>query len=83
MRIDKFLKITSIVKRRTIAALLCSSGNVKVNDRIAKPGCIIKAGDKISISFSSRILFIEVMEVPVKSASKDKAQHLYKMVDLK
>ena len=51
MRIDKFLKVSRIIKRRTVASEACSGGRVMINERIAKPSSVIKAGDIISIRF--------------------------------
>ena len=53
MRLDKFLKVSRIVKRRTVANEMCSAGRVKVNDRVAKPGTNIEPGDFIDIGFGT------------------------------
>lgn len=54
MRIDKFLKVSRIIKRRTIAAQACDGGRVKINDKPAKPSSEVKIGDVIAISFGEK-----------------------------
>ena len=63
MRIDKFLKVSRIIKRRTVASEACSGGRVMINERIAKPSSVIKAGDIISIRFGEHTGHYEVLLV--------------------
>ena len=72
MRIDKFLKIARIIKRRTIAKEFCDAGKVQLNDRIAKAGDNVKLGDTITIQFGQRFVRFRVMDVR-ESASKENA----------
>jgi len=73
LRIDKFLKVSRIVKRRTVAKEICSAGRVKLNGRPAKAGSEIDVGDKLEISYGTRLLEVEVKElrenVPAKEAA--------------
>ncbi|MDD3662834.1 MAG: RNA-binding S4 domain-containing protein, partial [Candidatus Pacebacteria bacterium] len=55
MRLDKFLKVSRIIKRRTVANEACAGGRVSLNGRTAKPGAEVKAGDEMEIRFGNRI----------------------------
>jgi ribosomal 50S subunit-recycling heat shock protein len=79
MRIDKFLKNSRIIKRRTIAKEACEQGRVLVNGKEAKPGTEVNAGDIIEINFGTNTMKIEVLEV-LEHVPKDKAQELYKVI---
>ena len=80
MRIDKFLKVSRIIKRRTVANEACASGRVSVNDKIAKPSSEVKPGDVISIRFGEHIGHYEVLAVK-DTVSKDQASDMYKILD--
>ena len=73
MRIDKFLKVSRIVKRRTVAKEICNAGRVKLNGRPAKAGSELNAGDKLELVYGSRLLEITILElrenVPAKEAA--------------
>ncbi|MFZ5436398.1 MAG: RNA-binding S4 domain-containing protein [Bacillota bacterium] len=62
MRLDKYLKVSRLVKRRTVAKEMCEAGRVTVNDRPAKPGTEIKPGDRLVIGFGTKQIRIEVVE---------------------
>jgi ribosomal 50S subunit-recycling heat shock protein len=81
LRIDKFLKMSRLIKRRTIAQLACEQGRVFVNDRIAKPGLTVKAGDKIHIELGSRAITVEIAIVPTKAPSAQEASSMYTMLE--
>ncbi len=80
MRLDKFLKVSRIIKRRTEAKKACLAKCIKVNDRIAKSGDEIKAGDELEINFATKILQVRVIEVPLKNIPAEKANSLYKVL---
>ena len=80
MRIDKYLKVSRIIKRRTVASEACSGGRVMINDRIAKPSSDIKPGDIISIRFGEHIGHYEVLLVQ-DTVCKDMAPSMYKVLD--
>lgn len=80
MRIDKYLKVSRIIKRRTIASEACSSGRVMINEKIAKPSSSVKSGDIISIRFGEHTGFYEVLSV-VDVISKDHASDMYKVLN--
>lgn len=81
MRIDKWLKMSRLIKRRTIAQMACDQGRVFINDRIAKPGTTVKPIDKIHIEFGSRALTVQILDVPLKSPSVQEASSLYKVIE--
>lgn len=76
MRLDKFLKNSRIIKRRTVAKEACEQGRVEVNDKIAKPGVEIKEGDIIKITFGNSELKVKVDKL-LESAKKDQAESMY------
>lgn len=74
MRLDKFLKVSRVIKRRTLAKEVCDRGQVAVNGRVAKAGAEVKAGDTVAIGFGNRNLTLRVVEirenVPAKMAAE-------------
>lgn len=79
MRLDKFLKVSRILKRRTVAAEAASSDKVRVNGREAKPGTKLKIGDEVAIEFGSSELKFRVLELNEK-AGKAEAGLMYEIV---
>lgn len=79
IRIDKFLKNSRIIKRRTIAKKACEQNRVNINDKIAKPGDEVKVGDIVEIKFSTESMRIEVLKV-VDNVKKDESSQLYKNI---
>ena len=77
MRIDKFLKVSRIIKRRSVANQACSSGAVKINGKEAKPGSKIAPGDIIEIQLGAKIRKYEVLETP-ETAGKEQAAGMYR-----
>lgn len=77
MRLDKFLKVSRIIKRRTVANEACDAGRVEVNGKIAKAGLEIKAGDIIQIRFGSSTTKVEVLSV-AESVRKEDAADMYR-----
>ena len=80
MRLDKYLKNSRIIKRRTVAKDACEQGRVSVNGKIAKPGLDLKIGDVIEISFGSKELKVKVSSMP-DNVRKDDAQDLYEVIN--
>ena len=64
MRIDKFLKIANIIKRRTVANEAVSNGRVEVNGKIVKPSYNVKVGDIVEIRFGDKISKFKILEIP-------------------
>ena len=79
MRLDKFLKVSRIIKRRTVANEACDAERVTVNGRPAKAGYDVKVGDKISIRFGASTLNVEVLQV-TENVRKDDAAGMYKEI---
>ena len=80
MRIDKFCKLSRIIKRRTEAKKACDEKCVKINDQFAKAGDPVKPFDKIEIFFRNRFLFLEVLEIPEGNVSISRAKELYRII---
>lgn len=79
MRLDKFLKNSRIIKRRTVANLACTQGRVKLNGRVAKPGAEVKKGDILEIQFGNHVTTLEILET-AEHVSKDKASEIYRLI---
>jgi ribosomal 50S subunit-recycling heat shock protein len=80
LRIDKFFKLSRIIKRRTEAKKACDSGSVMLNGKNAKAGDNVKPNDKIKIFFRHKILEIEVLEIPTGNISIADSSRLYKII---
>ncbi|MBR2661226.1 MAG: RNA-binding S4 domain-containing protein [Clostridiales bacterium] len=80
MRIDKYLKVSRIIKRRTVASDACSGGRVMINDKVAKPASPVNPGDVISIRFGEHTGHYEVLAV-AETVSKDHAAEMYKVLN--
>ena len=80
MRIDKFLKNSRIIKRRTVSKEACEQGRVTINDRVAKPGDDVRVGDIIQITFGTGSMKIEVLDTS-DNVRKHEAENLYKNLD--
>lgn len=81
MRLDKYLKVTRIIKRRPIANEVCSAGRVQVNGRVAKPSTNVAVGDEIEIQFASGPTRIRIVDIR-ETVRKDDAASLYEILDL-
>ena len=77
MRLDKFLKVSRLIKRRTVANEACDAGRVLVNGKSAKASLNVKEGDIIEIEFGTRTVKVEVLDVQ-ETVRKDEAKELYK-----
>ena len=77
MRLDQYLKVSRLIKRRTVANEACDSERVFVNGRVAKASYDVKVGDKIELHFGARTLAVEVMAV-AEAVRKDDASAMYR-----
>ncbi len=77
MRLDKFLKVSRVIKRRTVANEACDAGRVKINDRPAKASAEVKVGDIIEVQFGSRPVKIQVLNIQ-ETTKKEEAGELFK-----
>lgn len=79
MRIDKFLKISRIIKRRTVASDACSANHVSVNGKLVKASYDLKIGDEIEVRFGERVFRCRVKAMP-EHIGKDEAPTLYEIL---
>lgn len=80
MRLDKFLKVSRIIKRRTVANEACDNGRVSVNGRQVKASYDVKVGDVLEIAFGTRTVKAEVLNV-AEVIKKDDASLLYRIIE--
>lgn len=80
MRIDKFLKVSRIIKRRTVAQEACEGGKVTINGKVAKPSSDVKAGDILTLQFGMKTVTVEVLDVK-ETVKKDDAALLYRQIE--
>jgi ribosomal 50S subunit-recycling heat shock protein len=79
MRLDKFLKVSRLIKRRTVAKDVSEQGRVWINDREAKPSSAVKAGDELKIQFGQKTITVRI-EKTAESTRKDEAVELYTLL---
>lgn len=79
MRLDKFLKVSRLIKRRTLAKEVCDQGRIQINGRPSKASSEVKAGDLLTIAFGTKVVEVKVNAV-AEHASKDRAADLYTVV---
>ena len=79
MRLDKYLKVSRLIKRRTVANEACDNGRISVNGRIVKASYDVKPGDRIDISMGTRTVSVEVLQV-AEAVKKDDAAAMYKEI---
>ena len=77
MRLDKYLKVSRLIKRRTVANEACDSGRVMINDKVAKASAEVRQGDVITISFGNREVKVEVLAVQ-ETVKKEAAAELFR-----
>ena len=76
MRLDKYLKVSRLIKRRTVANEACDNGRIRVNGRVVKASYEVKAGDRIEIAMGARTVAVEVVQV-ADNVRKDDAGAMY------
>ena len=79
MRLDKYLKVSRLIKRRTVANEACDNGRISVNGRVVKASYEVKVGDRIEISMGARTVAVEVVQV-ADNVRKDDAGAMYKEI---
>ena len=79
MRIDKFLKVSRVIKRRTVAADACSGGRIEINGKPVKPAKEVREGDVVTVSFGSSSLTFEVLSTDEKQ-TKQTAAEMYRII---
>lgn len=79
MRLDKYLKVSRLIKRRTVANEACDGGRVMINDKPAKASAAVKAGDIITISFGNKEVKVEVLNVQ-ETVRKEEAKEMFRYI---
>lgn len=79
MRLDKFLKVSRLIKRRTVANEACDAGRVMVNDKVAKASVDVKVGDVIEIAFGQKSVKVKVLDIQ-DTTKKDEAKDLFEYI---
>ena len=82
MRLDKYLKVSRLIKRRALAKEVADSGRITVNDKIAKSSTKIKEEDIIAITFGSKIVIVKILVI-VDSTKKEDAANMYEILEEK
>lgn len=80
MRLDKFLKNSRIIKRRTVAKEACEQGRVEVNGKVAKPGVELKLDDVIKVTFGNSVLTVQVKKM-TESCKKQDSEGMYEILN--
>jgi ribosomal 50S subunit-recycling heat shock protein len=81
MRLDKFLKVSRLIKRRSVANEVSDQGRVFINDKLAKASSKVKQGDKITIEYFNKSVTVEILEVPVGNVSIQESKQLYNVIE--
>ena len=79
MRLDKYLKVSRLIKRRTVANEACDAGRVMVNGKVAKASCEVKVDDIIEIAFGQKTVKVKVLDI-AQTTKKDEAKELFEYV---
>lgn len=79
MRLDKYLKVSRLIKRRAVAKEVADQGRIKINDVVAKSSSTVKVGDKLEIRFGNRIVTVEVLDIQ-DTTKKHEAAELYRIM---
>lgn len=79
MRLDKYLKVSRLIKRRTVANEACDAGRVMINGKVARASANVKTGDIIEITFGNKTVSVEVLNVQ-DTCNKDEAKELFKYI---
>ena len=79
MRLDKYLKVSRIIKRRTVANEACDSGRVMLNDKVARASAEVKAGDVIEIAFGTKSVKVRVLDLQ-DTTKKEEAKDLFEYI---
>lgn len=80
MRLDKYLKVSRIIKRRTVAKEACESGRVTINGKVAKPSTDVKEDDIIEISFANKVLKAKIINI-AQHVKKEEAKDMYIIIE--
>ncbi len=79
MRLDKYLKVSRIIKRRTIACEACEQGKVMLNGKVAKPSATVKEGDVLEVKFGEKVFKAQILSIK-EHALKGEASDMYRQI---
>lgn len=79
MRLDKFLKVSRLIKRRTLAKEVCDQGRITINGQVAKAGSNVKVGDELHIRFGNKLITVQINELK-ETTRKEEASDMYTIV---
>jgi ribosomal 50S subunit-recycling heat shock protein len=82
MRIDKFLKVSRLIRRRTLAKQVADQGRIEINGQVAKASSTVKGGDEVAIRFGQKIVTVKV-EMIKNTTKKDEAESMYTLLEEK
>ena len=81
MRVDKFLKVSRLIKRRTVANEACDKGRIMINDKVVKASAEVIVGDILAISLGDKVVKAEILKVDDKHVTKEDAPLMYRQFD--
>lgn len=81
MRLDKFLKVSRIIKRRPVAKVVVDGGKAKINGKVAKASTTLKIGDILELEYYDKYFKFEILEVPEGNVPKEKSNDLVRVLD--
>ncbi|MED0757730.1 RNA-binding S4 domain-containing protein [Aneurinibacillus thermoaerophilus] len=80
MRLDKFLKVSRLVKRRTLAKEVCDQGRVTLNGQVAKSSSAVKVGDELTIRYGNKLITVKIEKI-LDTTKKDQAATMYTLIN--
>ncbi|AMA74513.1 MULTISPECIES: RNA-binding S4 domain-containing protein [Aneurinibacillus] len=80
MRLDKFLKVSRLVKRRTLAKEVCDQGRVTLNGQVAKSSSAVKVGDELTIRYGNKLITVKIEKI-LDTTKKDEAATMYTLIN--
>lgn len=80
MRLDKYLKVSRLIKRRTLAKEMCDGGRVQINGRVAKAGAEVAVGDRLTLRFGARTLVVRIAQIAA-TVRKEQAADLFEVLE--
>lgn len=81
MRLDKFLKITKLIKRRPVGNLMCDEGKIKIDDRTGKASSTVKEGQILEIDYGKKVLKVKILQAPEKPSQGLRPAELYEIME--
>lgn len=79
MRLDRFLKLSRLIRQRSVAKWACDAGRVTILGRLAKAGTVVRVGDELTINLKDRTIEVRILEIPTGNVSKERSGTLYEV----